>query len=151
MRLSFSAIISGLFFALSHWRLILSLRSFPALPTDWKSSTQVRKFLIEALQSNTLVEIITLTPTKLDDQLRLALIEFAQNDLLWNTAWEIAFRVDNDDSVIDRRITFRDRIRNRILGTSSREFITEVMVVGTEDLAKKIKALSLIFDKDTLI
>jgi len=147
--MSFSVIASGLLFALKNWRLILSLWTFPPLPKNWQDSSDVRRFFVALLKSQALIEIFTRMPSKWSGS-RLKLIDFASNVILWDAAWAIAFRTDGgNDGGGERRLTLRERIRNRISGTTAKEFVTEEQVEGTEELAKKIKALLLTFDEAT--
>ena len=140
-----STAMSVLWFVYKHWRLIVSLRSFPKLPDNWKDSEQVRIFFVALMQSDTIRELAKILPVRWNDNYRLILATLADNPTLWNIAWDFAGGGDHGDS--GKRETMRDRIRNRLSQMFGRTSTIPEHAENVEELVAAIETVKLIFGR----
>ena len=146
MRVSFSVIVTVFRWALKHWKLLVSFTTFPPLPDDWTKSEKVRIFFIAFMRADISQELVKLTETRWDDNLRFMLAVMAESPTLWNIAWEMVHRVDHEQQA--QRKTLRERIRERIHGVQGEELTTAEQVTGTCELVTAIKTTLLLFEKN---
>ena len=140
-------------FVWNNWRLVSSFRNLPRPPSNWRDSEQVRTFTIALARSSTMREITALTPIKWDDRLREAVAKLAENVSAWNIAWEFANGdfIEHDNQNDLRRLTLRERLRNRISrDVQSGSIASGVEVLTTEELVGAIQTLCLVFDKSKM-
>jgi hypothetical protein len=148
--ISFTQVISGVFFVFRHWTLLASFLSFPRIPDDWTNKEKVRVFVIALATSDAAHELTKLVSTRWTEKVRTSIVLFANQPVLWNMAWDI---IDNTDSSIDidtivEPKSIRERIRNRFklaLPVSPSE--AAVTVEGVKDLATALQTVRLVFDK----
>jgi len=130
-----------------HWRLIISLSSFPKLPDNWKDSEQVRVFFVALMRSDVAHEITKLIPLRWGDNARFLLVNLADNPELWGLAWAFANGVDYSDS--GNRSTIRDRIRDRLSQMFGRTSTMPELAGDVEELVAAIQVTQLIFKKSS--
>jgi len=133
-------ILQGIWLIFRYWRLILSFRSMPPLPANWRDMEQVREFFIAFIKSDLINELTKLTPTKWDDNARRMLLALAEQQRIWAIAWNV---LHFEEKTIQRP-TLRERIRERwsMMGTSA---ISESRVDEVECLTDAIRAIETAF------
>jgi hypothetical protein len=134
-------------FVWTHWRLIVSLRSFPKLPDNWKDAEQVRIFFVALMRSDVAHELTKLLPIRWGDNSRLILAVLADSPTLWNIAWDFANGIDHSDST--RRETIRGRIRDRLSQMFRQTSAMPAHAEDVEELVAAIQATKLVFRKSS--
>jgi hypothetical protein len=147
---SFSLVVSGVFFVIQHWSLLVSFLTFPKVPDDWTDKEKVRLFVIALASSRAAQELNKVVSTKWNDTIRASIVLFANQPTLWNMAWDIIYHPDSSigiDTIVEPK-SLRERIRNRFKHTlpSSAPEATKT-IEGVKDLATALQTVRLVFDK----
>ena len=116
--------------------LISSFQHLPKIPTNWKDETQVKPFIKDIVNSETVIILVTKTDTQLDDKARLLLAQAISIDIIWNMAWQV-YIGDIKDSTPDHK-NLRQRIRSRISDIRKQLFSTELSDQIVEDSSDSI-------------
>ena len=142
--------------AFKHRKLILSIRTFPAIPKNWRDSEEVRIFTSLMAKSPATIELVAIIPMRWTANTLSRIGALAENKILWGVVWTFIAdkEIDRDEtSLVPKKLTFRERVRQRLdkqkVQTPEDVIISSVDLSEVEDLITFAKNMQLLFDKDS--